>query len=65
MDKKIELVEKVSNNDGSQLLTAELNCYEAEVYICQLSRTKFLLPELMTDEEIITHLSINDYSRYL
>lgn len=65
MDKRIELVEKVSNNDGSQLVTAELNCYEAEVYICQLSRTEFLLPELMTDEEIITHLSINDYSRYL
>ena len=65
MEKKIELVQKISNNDGSQLVTAELNCYDNGVYIAQLSRTEFLLPEIMTDEEIISHLSFNDYSKYL
>lgn len=64
MERQIDIVEKISNGDGTQLVTAEVNVYSNGATINQLSRTQFLLPEIMTDEEIIIHLKNTDYYRY-
>lgn len=65
MIKKIELFEKQVFDENSISLIAECNMYdENEVNINQLSRSPFIFPNTMTDEEIINSLQINEYSIY-
>lgn len=62
--KTIELFEKDIKGDGTVWLIAECNVYENNVRIAQLSRSPFVFPDTMTDQEIIDYLISNEYSRY-
>lgn len=63
MDKQIELFEKVVNGD-TQSVIAECNGYVDGVLKIQFSRSKFVFPVTMTDEEIKESLWLNEYSIY-
>lgn len=61
---KIELFEK-NVVDGSIHLIAECNVYdENNNMIRQNSRSPFVFPETMTDQEIIDSIQVNEYSIY-
>lgn len=62
--KVIELVEKQPQDEENTKLIAECNVYEGEVLVQQLSRSPFVFPNTMTDEEIIDSLWLNEYSIY-
>lgn len=63
MDKQIELFEKVINGD-TQSVIAECNGYVNGVLKIQFSRSRFVFPDTMTDQEIIDSLWLNEYSIY-
>lgn len=65
MTKTIELFEKDIKGDGTMWLIAECNVYENNVRVAQLSRSPFVFPDTMTDQEIIDSLWLNEYSIYL
>lgn len=60
----IELKDKISA-DGFINLIAECNKYEGEELVKQFSRSPFVFPDTMTDQDIIDSLSQNEYSIYL
>jgi len=65
MEKRIELFEKGVFDDNMISVVAECNIYdENDVMIKQLSRSPFIFPNTMTDEEIITSIQANEYSIY-
>ena len=65
MIKKIELFEKQAIDDNSISLIAECNMYNDDlILINQFSRSLFVFPNTMTDEEIITSIQENEYSIY-
>lgn len=65
MDKRIELFEKGVFDDNMTSLIAECNVYDENgVRTKQLSRSPFIFPNTMTDEEIITSIQANEYSIY-
>ncbi|MFN5250169.1 MAG: hypothetical protein ACK5DE_03925 [Bacteroidota bacterium] len=65
MTKTIELFDKVVIGDGMMSLIAECNGYEDGLLVIQFSRSPFIFPETMTDQEIIDSLWLNEYSIYL
>jgi len=64
--KIIELFDKQTDETGENVhLIAECNLYnENGVFIKQFSRSPFVFPNTMTDEEIITSLTQNEYNIY-
>lgn len=65
MNKKIELFEKSVFDDNMTSLVAECNIYDKNnVLIKQLSRSPFIFPNTMSDEEIISSIQANEYSIY-
>ena len=65
MNTKIELFEKAVFDDNMTSLIAECNMYDDNnVMIKQLSRSPFIFPNTMSDEEIITSIQTNEYSIY-
>jgi hypothetical protein len=61
----IELFEKSVFDDNMTSLIAECNMYdENNILIQQLSRSPFIFPNTMSDEEIITAIQTNEYSIY-
>lgn len=65
MDKQIELFEKDIKGDGTVWVIAECNGYVNGVFKTQFSRSRFVYPDTMTDQEIIDSLWLNEYSIYL
>jgi len=65
MTKEILLVEKVNNPDDTVSMIAECNGYVDGVRVMQFSRSPFTFANTLSDEEIITFLWENQYSRYL
>jgi hypothetical protein len=59
----IELFEK-EYREGMVYLIAECNEYKDGVIIKQLSRSPFVFPDTMTDEEIISSISQGDYKKF-
>lgn len=59
----IELFEK-QVVDGLIYLIAECNEYDGVVRTQQLSRSPFVFPDTMTDEEIINTIKANEYKIY-
>jgi hypothetical protein len=59
----IELVEK-SIVDGQVYLIAECNDYQGDIQVKQLSRSPFVFPDTMTDQEIIDSIQQNEYKIY-
>ena len=59
----IELKEKQTIN-GEIHLVAEYNVYQDGKVVQQLSRSPFVYPDTMTDEEIITDIQTNYYYIY-
>ena len=65
MIKKIELFEKQAIDDNSISVIAECNMYNENLFLVrQFSRSPFIFPNTMTDEEIITSIQENEYSIY-
>ena len=65
MNTKIELFEKAVFDDNMTSLIAECNMYDDNnVMIKQLSRSPFIFPNTMSDEEIINSIQTNEYSIY-
>lgn len=59
----IELKEK-QIIDGQIHLIAEYNIYDGDTIIKQLSRSPFIYPDSMTDEDIISDIQSNYYYIY-
>jgi len=59
----IELKEKQIVN-GEIHLIAEYNVYDGDKVVQQLSRSPFVYPDTMTDEEIIADIQANYYYIY-
>jgi hypothetical protein len=64
MTQEIHLVQKVDNGDGNVSMIAELCVYKDGVFSHHNSRSHFMFADTMTDQEIIDHLMVNEYSRY-
>lgn len=65
MIKKINLVEKVYNGDGTISLVAEAAEYFDDMtFSHHNSRSPFTFTDTMTDQEIIDYLIANEYSIY-
>jgi hypothetical protein len=59
----IELFEKTTV-DGFIYLIAECNEYQGEIRIKQFSRSPFVFPDTMTDQEIVDSIQQNEYKIY-
>lgn len=65
MNKVIELFEKSVFDDNMIFVIAECNVYdENNIRINQLSRSPFIFPNTMGDEEIINSIQTNEYKIY-
>lgn len=62
--KEINLVNKVSNGDGTTTMIAELSVSIDGVFSHHDSRSPFTFADTMTDQDIIDYLIANDYSKY-
>lgn len=62
--KEIHLVEKVNNGDGTVSLIAELCVFVNGSFDHHDSRSPFTFADTMTDQDILDHLTANEYSRY-
>jgi len=61
----IELFEKSIFDDNMNFVIAECNVYNSDnVRVQQLSRSPFIFPNTMSDEEIINSIQTNEYSNY-
>lgn len=61
---EINLVNKVSNGDGTTTMIAELAVSIDGVFSHHDSRSPFTFADTMTDQDIIDYLIANDYSKY-
>lgn len=61
---EIHLVEKVNNGDGTVRLIAELAVYINGKFSHHSSRSPFVFPDTMSDQDIIDSLIANEYSIY-
>lgn len=65
MNRVIELVEKQIDSLGNISLIAECNEYDDNgIRKQQLSRSPFIYPNTMTDQDIIDVLKVNEYKIY-
>ena len=60
----IELFEK-EYKEGMVYLIAECNEYKDGVMTKQLSRSPFIFPDSMTDQEIIDSIAQNEYKKFM